>query len=170
MNKVSGSIEGWWFSGDNFRLGYGDGRKVGRFTEHTVRGTITLCRNGLHASENILDALQYADTFYVWRVKISGDVVIANDKFVGRKRKYLWGYNIRNEVIDTFTTVGSTKYKEDFLQHAITHPRDCRLILDTVPNYYSTFTSEPDYYSTFNSELEARVKENKPSWFKQRYI
>lgn len=51
---------GWYFAREDEKLGYGDGRKVAVGVTHTVDGPARLCINGLHASERVIDALQYA--------------------------------------------------------------------------------------------------------------
>lgn len=51
------------------------------------------CEAGLHASQNILDALRYALGPYIWRVKLGGTIVKDSDKAVATEHQYLWGYD-----------------------------------------------------------------------------
>jgi hypothetical protein len=53
-------------------------------------GEIQLCNSGLHASERIIDALQYANGSILRRVVCSGEVVRGADKLVCTQRKELW--------------------------------------------------------------------------------
>lgn len=79
----------FWFSPDDKTLAYGDGRKVRVGTTHTVEGKPVLCEFGLHASERLIDALQYAPGSTLYLVDISGMIVAEKDKIAGTKRKYL---------------------------------------------------------------------------------
>ena len=82
---------GWHFSFSNRRLGYGDNREIVAGKTLSVVYKPELCVSGLHASKSILDALRYAPGPYVWRVDVTHDLVIGDDKFVGSSRKALWG-------------------------------------------------------------------------------
>ena len=67
-----------------------DGRPVvvGEWSDHD--GPLVLCESGLHASEDILDALRYAPGAVCCRVECDGEIVRAADKFVCRRRRVLW--------------------------------------------------------------------------------
>lgn len=105
-------ILGWYFSENNKRLRYGNNRVIRPGITHKVKFPCvvegvrytepTLCCAGVHASKRIIDALSYAPGNYVWRVELSGDVVIDSDKIVAKERKYLWGYNA-DEVLQLFS-------------------------------------------------------------------
>ncbi len=56
----------------------------------TVEGPIKLCKRGLHASEDILDALWYAPGAIVCRVKLSGRIDKGGDKLVASERLVEW--------------------------------------------------------------------------------
>ena len=60
-----------------------------------------LCKKGLHACKNLLDACNYASGPYIWRVELSGTVVHGNDKSVATKRKAEWGFDA-TEVLKEF--------------------------------------------------------------------
>jgi hypothetical protein len=96
-------MKAWFFSGSNKKLSYGDNRIARLGITHRVKfpvvinGTTytnpTLCEAGLHGSKRIIDALTYAPGPYVWRVELSGDMDIGNDKISATERKYLWGFD-----------------------------------------------------------------------------
>ena len=86
-------LKGWWFSNNDKKLGYGDGRIIRAGITHKVKCEPVLCQSGLHASKRIIDALQYAPGHYVWRVELSGEIKEDYDKAVATQRKYLWGMN-----------------------------------------------------------------------------
>ncbi len=67
-----------------------DGRPVivGAWIEHT--GKLELCKTGLHASEDILDSLQYAPGAVMCRVECEGDIVRDTDKLVCTRRRVEW--------------------------------------------------------------------------------
>jgi hypothetical protein len=84
------SIKAWHFAQDDLRLGYEDGRKIvaGETVEHD--GPIEMCASGLHASRNIIHALNYARGRQICRVECSGEIIQSNDKLVCTRRKTLW--------------------------------------------------------------------------------
>ena len=53
-------MRGWHFTTEDEILGFDDGRKIIVGEKHTVEPPIKLCKRGLHASERIIDALDYA--------------------------------------------------------------------------------------------------------------
>jgi hypothetical protein len=59
--------------------------KVGKVL--TFVGEPELCKQGLHASQRIIDALGYAPGPVVCRVELSGTIVHGGDKMVATKRK-----------------------------------------------------------------------------------
>ena len=77
----------WHFVSDTLR----DGRPVpedGEWLEHD--GALVLCKSGLHASEDTLDALQYAPGNTLCRVECAGEMLTSRDKLVCTRRKILW--------------------------------------------------------------------------------
>ena len=85
------SVMGWWFCVNN-KLPHGDDRKVEIGKTHIIKGEIIPCRNGLHLSTKIMDALSYAKGNIVYRVKGHGEVVPHDgNKFVCSKRTYIAG-------------------------------------------------------------------------------
>ena len=83
-------MKAWHFLSNDRRLGYGDGREVKIGETLSCTGKPESCVNGMHGSKRIIDALQYAPGTICCRVEITGDVIIGNDKIVGRHRKVLW--------------------------------------------------------------------------------
>ena len=86
-------MKAWYFSGLDCMLRYGDGRIIKAGETHTVECRPILCEQGLHGSVKPLDAIQYAPGPMVWRVELSGDLDIGDDKIAALERKYLWGYD-----------------------------------------------------------------------------
>ena len=91
----------WYFSAEDRRLRYGDGREIKAGVTHEFDGTPALCQRGLHASINPLHALDYAPGPVIWRVRLSGMIVRGDDKLVATRRTYLWGYDA-TEVLHAF--------------------------------------------------------------------
>jgi hypothetical protein len=92
---------GWHFARANNCLNYDDGRPIIIGETHTVQGQLELCEWGLHASKRILDALQYAPGPVIYRVRLSGEILIGDDKMCATERTYLWGYDA-TEILQAF--------------------------------------------------------------------
>ena len=55
------------------------------------RGTVVPCERGLHASERLIDALEYAPGHTICRVRLGGTIVPhAGDKYAASERTILW--------------------------------------------------------------------------------
>jgi hypothetical protein len=67
-------------------MGYGDGREIRVGETLTVDVQPVLCECGLHASENILDALRYASGNVVCEVTLGGVIVVGEDKVAAQER------------------------------------------------------------------------------------
>jgi hypothetical protein len=83
-------IQAWYFATEERKLGYDDNRPIVVGETHTVDRKPVLCEQGLHASERIIDALNYAQGPILYRVELSGQIVRGDDKLVATSRKYLW--------------------------------------------------------------------------------
>jgi hypothetical protein len=87
-------VLGWWFCAPGkdgvVRLPHNDGRIVKTGETLSVEGEIVICRRGLHASVEALDALRYAPGETVCRVEVWGNLQREEDKIVGRHRRVLW--------------------------------------------------------------------------------
>jgi len=84
------AVTGWWFSAGKV-LPHGDNRKIRLGITHHVDGDIVLCQHGLHLSVRPLDALKYATSPIIWRVRGSGVIVAGSDKCACSDRTYLAG-------------------------------------------------------------------------------
>jgi hypothetical protein len=82
---------GWHFLQEDRRLHFEphtqvvSGQKLSVLPEK-----LKMCRYGLHFSENILDALQYAPGPIVCRVQASGRILTDSDKCCAEHRKVVW--------------------------------------------------------------------------------
>ncbi len=77
----------WHFVGDTLR----DDRPVPKDGEKLVHdGELVMCESGLHASERIIDALQYASGSTICRVGVGGEILKSDDKLVATERTILW--------------------------------------------------------------------------------
>ena len=84
---MSKEVLAWHFVGDALR----DGRPVPADNvtlKHT--GKLELCASGLHASERLIDALEYAPGPILCRVQMGGTIKKESDKLVARQRTILW--------------------------------------------------------------------------------
>ena len=79
-------IQGWHFCKD-WKLR--DGQKVEVGKTYSVKGELIMCQHGLHLSERIIDALNYAPGNIICRVEGWGDIGRDTDKFVCRHRTVL---------------------------------------------------------------------------------
>lgn len=81
-------MRAFWFSdGDSLR--YGDTRTPSVGVTHRHDGPLMLCRAGLHASIDVLDAMTFAPGTTLWVVECGGEVILADDKLVCTERTYL---------------------------------------------------------------------------------
>jgi hypothetical protein len=80
---------GWYFAQPNNRLGHGDDREIRVGETHYVNGAPKICRYGLHASRSVLDALQYAPSNTLYRVRLGGWKDSQHDKHCAQSRTYL---------------------------------------------------------------------------------
>ena len=86
---MTAPVLGWWFGTAERRLGNGDGRPIVIGETHEVDPPLVLCERGLHASEHVLDALQYAPGPMLYRVRLGGKTVKGDDKMCAARREYL---------------------------------------------------------------------------------
>jgi hypothetical protein len=80
---------GWYFLREDRCLRYGDGRNVEVGKTYKAKGKLKFCENGMHASANILDALQYAYGPVICRVELIGKIIHDRDKSVARGCKVI---------------------------------------------------------------------------------
>ena len=87
---MSKDVLAWHFVGDALR----DGRPIpadGVTLKH--KGKLELCASGLHASERLIDALQYAPGPILCRVRMGGTIKKESDQLVARQRTIIWRVN-----------------------------------------------------------------------------
>jgi hypothetical protein len=89
-------IKAWYFAPEDNKLRYGDGRSINIGETHTVAGKPKLCENGLHASERLIDALQYVPGSILYEVELSGEFDVGDNKLCATNRTYLRGINATN--------------------------------------------------------------------------
>ena len=81
----------WHFVSSDRRLGYGDNREVAAGKTYIApEGDLKLCKHGMHASIDPLDALGFAPSPIVCRVLCWGEIERGDDKLVARRRKVIW--------------------------------------------------------------------------------
>ena len=75
-----------------------DGRPmvVGETVTHD--GPLELCESGLHASERLIDALEYAPGPIICRVECSGEIIRGDNKFVCRERRVVAAHDATTEL------------------------------------------------------------------------
>jgi hypothetical protein len=92
--------DAWWFEPAGGRLKYDDGRAPIKGCTHKIKCEPVLCKSGLHASVRLIDALQYAESNVIWRVKLGGTIVHGQDKCAATERTYLERIKIENELFE----------------------------------------------------------------------
>ena len=92
MNKILA----WHFLREDCKMRFKPDVKVKPGVEYKAKLPLVMCKNGLHASEQIIDALFYAPGTVVCRVELSGRMIKNNDKICAEKRKVLWMYDAAN--------------------------------------------------------------------------
>ena len=81
---------GWHFTDETECLRYGDGRKIKVGITHKVNCEPILCQAGLHTSKTVLDALQYAPGNILFRVRLSGKIVLRYSRSVFIPNAPMW--------------------------------------------------------------------------------
>ena len=80
---------GWHFLQEDRKLRWGTKEKMRKGSVCKVKGPLTMCKWGLHASAKPLDALKYAPGPIVCRVELSGEIIKQEDKACATERKVL---------------------------------------------------------------------------------
>lgn len=83
------TILAWHFIGTD-RLMAHTGTPIVSGETYRVEGPLVMCRHGLHASERVIDALQYAPGPVVCRVAMGGEIVTGDDKCAATERQVIW--------------------------------------------------------------------------------
>ena len=79
----------WHFLTDDKCLRWGTKEVVKMGKTYTATGPLEMCKNGMHGSRRLIDALGYAPGSILCKVQIWGEVEEQGDKLVGRNRKVL---------------------------------------------------------------------------------
>lgn len=87
-------MKGWHFTDKSRLLRYDDGRKIVIGETLECEGKPRLCQYGLHFSESIIDALQYAPGCIAFRVEGGGAMDIGEDKIAAQSRTALAEYDL----------------------------------------------------------------------------
>lgn len=80
----------WHFLREDGCLQFGPHTKVEVGQTLTFDGPPILCKQGFHASERLIDALDYSPGPVCCRVELGGEIVKGNDKVVAQTRTVLW--------------------------------------------------------------------------------
>lgn len=100
-------MKAWHFVGDTLR----DERPVPADGEWLVHdGPVVLCEQGLHASIDPFDALQYAPGAILCRVELGGEIMHSNDKLAASKRRII----ARRDMTDVLRYFARMPARADF--------------------------------------------------------
>jgi hypothetical protein len=85
-------MKAWHFLPADCRLRYGDGRPITTGSVVSVGDPSLLepCRYGMHASLDIIDALDYAPGPVLCRVELTGRIIDDGDKHCAESRRVVW--------------------------------------------------------------------------------
>ena len=83
-------MDAWHFTSDTLRYGFPI-PEPGYVLRHT--GPLKPGLSGLHASLNIMDALEYADGPRLHRVRLGGEIIHDGDRMVAEERTIIWSIN-----------------------------------------------------------------------------
>lgn len=101
MNKILA----WHFLREDCKMRFNHGITIKPGVEYEAKLPLIMCKNGLHASEQIIDALCCAPGPVVCRVELSGRMIKNNDKICAEKRKVLWMYDVTNVLHEFALTI-----------------------------------------------------------------
>ena len=146
-------MKAWYFSKEDKRLRYGDGRIIKAGRTHKVKGGVELCGYGLHASRSILGALDHAPGPVIWRVELGGETLKDSVKMCASERTYLWGYDasdvLQQEGIDV-----------EIVDLLTLEPLDIELILESVKKTNRVVIAHEATKNTgFGAEISAQISE-----------
>ena len=82
-------MKAFYFATEERKLRYNDGRAIIVGETHTVDCEPIPCKQGLHASKRLLDALWYAPGSILYLVELGGQIVETSDKVCASSRTYL---------------------------------------------------------------------------------
>jgi len=97
--RGGGMMLAWHFLAKDKRLQFGRRSRV--YVGQTLRrnpNKLSMCEYGLHASIDPFDALKYAPSPVICRVKLGGTILEEKDKCVASRRTVLWMKDIEKEL------------------------------------------------------------------------
>ena len=97
-------MKAFYFSKQDKKLRYNDGRKIVVGETHTVDCTPEVCKIGLHASVKLLDALRNAPGSILYLVEMGGYIDKGPGKISATKRTYLAEFDAK-EVLREYARV-----------------------------------------------------------------
>ena len=83
-------MRAWHFLKEDMTAGRGRELAWADGETRTCEGDLELCKNGYHASKNIIDALDYAPGPVICHVEVTGKRINSDDKLVAKTRQLLW--------------------------------------------------------------------------------
>jgi hypothetical protein len=140
MNSKCEPIEAWHFLNEDKRLRYNSNRLVYPGQTIKVKGKLSPCNWGLHASIKAIDALRNAPGPIICRVLCSDEVILGDDKICARKRKCLWMADA-TKVLQKF----SLDCFDELIKNSSIKEQD----LQNIENYRNFFQGKIDK-NTFN--------------------
>lgn len=117
---------------------------IGEWLEY--EGVIQLRKAGLHASENIEDALMYAPGTILCAVECAPPIAKEKDQLVCQKRKILWWRDI------------SWELKHFYLNLILEYVNHLGLLLPNIDlNFLRSLPNRPDYYDVMEKIQDQRT-------------
>lgn len=167
-------MQAWHFVRSDRKLRYADDRSVKVGETLTVDpNKLKLCSYGLHASENILDALYYAsglnerhpiisrDCVILCKVELSGRILKSTAKLCASERRVVWMKDVSKEVREW------SKWCASEVKHLWDPPEVVLRFLETGENangaapaaraYYDASAASPAYYAASAACYAARA-------------
>ena len=93
-----GEVLAWHFGANDGCLNFGCREKVRIGKWIRAEGELVMCQDGMHASKDVFDALQYAQGPILSHVVCRGEIAEQADKLVCRERKHLWQHDASTEL------------------------------------------------------------------------
>jgi len=119
-------MKAYYFSEESRKLRFNDNRPIVIGETHSVDGEIIPCKNGLHGSTNLIDALSYAPGPILYLVELSGTIVEQEDKVAAQHRTYLKEIDA-TKILSKFARMQALTVVERIKPYCI--PEDYNLLL-----------------------------------------
>ena len=111
-------ILAWHYLSDDRRMRYNDHRLVKAGRTYKAQGPLCMCEKGMHGSERLIDALEYAPGSLICRVELRPPYIVGDDKICARSRHVLWMVDAA-ETLHRFATWCA---KRELKRYDIKHP------------------------------------------------